>query len=92
MIEMKAVSVQRKKVTNAQIDRKLEEIMLLLKQVIKADEMGSGICEHCGKPVNEHRFKPGYVKKMKKWLDDYKSGKINGKVYKDFAEFAKATS
>ncbi|MDE1827648.1 MAG: hypothetical protein KGH65_00600 [Candidatus Micrarchaeota archaeon] len=89
---MKAVSVQRKKAVEGRIERKLDRITMLLEKVVKENERESNICEYCGKPVKDHKIKPEAAKRIKKWLTDYKNGKIKGTVYKDFAEFAKATS
>ena len=90
---MKAVSVQRRKVSNKQIEKKLDEIAALLKIAIKEGEKGTGeFCSYCGKPVKEHVIKPSHVRKLRKWIDGYRSGRIRGKVYKDFAEFTRSLS
>lgn len=81
---MKAVSIQKSKVD--QIERKLMQIVGMLKQATKKNVDGVEICSHCGKPIVTK-----LTQSDKKWVENYRKGKIKGKIYKDFAEFAKAT-
>lgn len=90
---MKTLTVQKHKVSNEQIDRKLDEVTSLLKEVIsKIESVRAQECEYCGKPINEHKFKSSYLRKLKKAVEDHRSGRVKLTKYRSFADFTRTLS